>query len=95
MIDFRCCTHQWPICGKGPELAGMVMTGDVDLNALNDGVGGPSDVLEYCSFDRCRFQIQRVAVDSRSNLYKNPSSDVSSHLGKVWDQRRVSSLLSV
>ncbi|VDP08711.1 unnamed protein product [Heligmosomoides polygyrus] len=58
-----CCTHQWPICGKGPELAGMVMTGDVDLNALNDG-------------------IQRVAVDSRSNLYKNPSSDVSSHLGK-------------
>ncbi|KAK6010433.1 hypothetical protein OSTOST_24540, partial [Ostertagia ostertagi] len=61
-----CCTHQWPLCGTVPELAGMILTGSVDLDALNDG-------------------IQRVIADSRSNLYKNSSSDVSSQLGKLWD----------
>nr|CDJ91528.1 uncharacterized protein LOC100909019 [Haemonchus contortus] len=62
-----CCTHPWPISGTIPELAGMILTGNVDIDALNDG-------------------IQRVIADSRSNLYKNPSSDVSSQLGKLWDQ---------
>ncbi|VDL77578.1 unnamed protein product [Nippostrongylus brasiliensis] len=62
-----CCTHQWPICGSGPEIAGMILTGNVDLDALNDG-------------------LQRVVVDSRSNLHKNPACDIHSNLGKRWDQ---------
>ncbi|KAL6725394.1 hypothetical protein Aduo_007449 [Ancylostoma duodenale] len=61
-----CCTHQWPICGTGPDLAGIVVTGSVDLDTLNHG-------------------IQRVIVDSRSNLYQNPASDVLANLGKLWD----------
>ncbi|KAK5982828.1 hypothetical protein GCK32_015242, partial [Trichostrongylus colubriformis] len=60
-----CCTHSWPICGTVPEIAGMILTGNVDTDTLND-------------------EIQRVIADNRSNLYKNPSSDVSSQIGKWW-----------
>ncbi|KAE9417430.1 hypothetical protein Angca_000682, partial [Angiostrongylus cantonensis] len=31
----RCCTHQWPISGTGPDLAGMIFTGTVDLETIN------------------------------------------------------------
>uniref|UniRef100_A0A0K0DJK2 WS_DGAT_C domain-containing protein n=1 Tax=Angiostrongylus cantonensis TaxID=6313 RepID=A0A0K0DJK2_ANGCA len=35
----RCCTHQWPISGTGPDLAGMIFTGTVDLETINKEAG--------------------------------------------------------
>ncbi|VDM53182.1 unnamed protein product [Angiostrongylus costaricensis] len=34
-FNIECCTHQWPICGTSPDLAGMIFTGTVDLETIN------------------------------------------------------------
>ncbi|KAK6746184.1 hypothetical protein RB195_012352 [Necator americanus] len=61
-----CCTHQWPISGTDPDLAGIVVSGAIDLDYLNNS-------------------IQRVLVDSRSNLFENANNDVTANIGKLWD----------
>ncbi|CAJ0596750.1 unnamed protein product [Cylicocyclus nassatus] len=57
------CTHQWPISGSGPDLAGIVVTGNVDMDILNDAI---QRVIE----DRRSNLYQNSASDVVANLGK-------------------------